>query len=125
MSNQTLTKTMLAGAAIAANTILKPGASEGLTIQAAAVTDLSWGVCAQPGGAASGDRVDVAMAGIADVLAGGTIAMGGLVTSDADGKAVAFAPGSGVVGRAIGVAIDSAVSGDIFRVLIAPSSMKG
>jgi hypothetical protein len=116
---------MVAGGAIGANRIVKPHSTEGQTVLATATTDLAWGVCAQPGGAASGDRLDVVMHGIADVVAGGSIAMGALVTADSNGAAVTLNPGAGVVGRALGVALDSAASGDIFRVVVAPSQMKG
>ena len=47
------------------------------------------------------------------------------MTADADGKAVAAAPGSGVNIRVAGVALVSAASGDIIPVLLAPQQIQG
>jgi len=70
-------------------------------------------------GPASGERVDIVQAGIAEVEFGGTVARGALVTADANGKGVAAAS----TNRAIGIAQVTTAAGDIAPVLIAPSVM--
>lgn len=122
--NSLLQKSFKAGAAIAAYRIVKLGAADNVVVQAAAATDALIGV-ANEVGAASGERQDVVMLGIAEVEAGGTIARGNYVTSDADGKGVAAAPATGVNNNVIGFALASAVAGDIFPVLLAPGSVQG
>lgn len=118
MGNETLNKNFTATGAIAANRIVKFGAADGEVVQAAAAADLSVGICGSVG-PASGERVDVVMAGIAEVEFGGTVARGAMVTADANGKAIAAAS----TNRTIGIALVSAISGDIAPVLIAPSVM--
>lgn len=124
MSNPTLTKNFNAGAAIAAYRIVKMGAADATVVQGAAATDFLMGVCTEIA-AASGGRADVHIAGIADVEFGGTVTRGDEVTSDATGKAVAAAPAAGVNNRIIGLALVSAVSGQIAPVLLAPGVMQG
>lgn len=104
-----------AEAAIPAYTIVKPGATDGSWVPAAAATDLMGGV-SESVAAASGERVDVARVGIADVLYGGTVTRGQKLTSDASGRAVTAVSGNHV----IGTAEVSGVVGDIGSVLIAP-----
>ncbi len=127
--NKGLTKAFNAGGAIASYTIVKFGADDDTVVAAAAATDSLIGavaLVAPPGSnAATGDRVDVQLEGIADIKAGGNITRGGLVTSDASGQVVAAAPGAGVNNRIIGTALASAVSGDIIPVLIRPGSVQG
>lgn len=122
--NPTLTKNYVAGTAIAKRRIVKFDAADGKVIQAAAATDSLVGVAAELD-AASGARVDVHLAGIAEIEAGGAVTRGGLVTADANGKAVAAAPASGVNNRVIGVAMVTAANGDVFPVLLAPNLIQG
>lgn len=124
MANTLLNKNYTAGAAIAAYRIVKPGASDGEVLQAAAATDSLMGVC-ESVGPASGERCDIVKSGIADVEFGGAVTRGGPVTADANGKAVAAAPAAGANVRIIGYAEVSAVAGDISPVLIAPGVMQG
>lgn len=121
--NSLLEKKFAAGAAIGANLIVKFGADDDTVIVAAAATDSLLGVVHL--GPASGEPVDVMTHGIADVIAGGAITRGALVTSDAAGKAVAAAPGAGVNNRVLGVAMRSAVANDIIPVLLQPGSIQG
>jgi hypothetical protein len=118
MANPVYTKGFNAGGAIAAHTIVKFSSDDNTVVAAAAAADLSIGVSTFVA-AASGERCDVIMSGAADVLFGGTVTRGALVTADSSGRAVAAATGN----RAIGIALASAVSGDIAPVLIAPSIM--
>lgn len=117
-----LVKTFTAGGAIAANTLVKFSADD-TVVQAAAATDSIVGVCVQPGGAASGDRVDVQLGGIAKVKMGGTVARGALVTADADGQGVAAAPAATVSNRTAGIAMRTCADGDLGDVLLAPGSV--
>ncbi len=124
--NQGLVKNVVAGGTVGQRRIVKPHASNaGEYILAAAATDALMGVCVQPGGAASGARMDVQLDGIAEVVAGGTITAGAPVTSDANGAAVTAAPSAGTNNRVIGHAFEAAVSGDIFRVVMRPGSIQG
>ncbi len=123
MSQPMLYRTYTAGGAIAAFRIVKPSA-DGAVVQAAAATDFLMGVTG-PIAPASGERVDVIKSGIAPVEFGGTVTRGGPVTADANGKAVAAAPGAGTNARIIGFAEVSAVSGDIADVFLYPGFMQG
>lgn len=124
MSNLLLAKNYKAEAAITAFTIVKPGAAEGNVLQAAAVSDASFGVTTDIA-AAINERCDVILAGEADVLYGGTVTRGDLLTSDASGRAVTAAPAAGVNNRIIGIARISGVVGDVGKVLISQSMMQG
>lgn len=113
-----LTENFTAGAAIAPHRICKPGASDGLAVQAAAVGDFSFGV-SDSLGAAINERVDIHTMGLVDVEYGGVVVRGALLTSDAAGKAVTAV----ATNRAIGVARVSGVLGDIGKVLLAQSTV--
>ncbi|MBL0142654.1 MAG: DUF2190 family protein [Betaproteobacteria bacterium] len=125
MLNPLLTKAFTAGAAVAQNRIVKMGAADGAVIVAAAVSDKPIGVSVASIDAASGGRVDVVLAGVYEVKAGGTITRGDPITSDATGQAVTAAPAAGTNNGIIGRALQSAVSGDMVDVLICPSSFQG
>lgn len=119
MRNEGLQKTLIAGAAVNPNRIVKFGAADNQAIQAAAATDKMFGVSDNLG-AASGETFDVIVDGIALVKYGGNVAVGDLLTSDANGQAIATTTASN---RMIGVAMDSGVSGDIGSVLLSPGSV--
>ena len=120
MSNPLLTKNFTAGAAVTKYRIVKFGTSDTKVIHAAAAANALIGVVADLG-AASGERVDAHVAGVAFVEYGGTVARGDPLTSDANGKAVAAVfDGSSKV-NTIGRAMASGVSGDVGLVAIAPS----
>lgn len=124
MSNPTLLKNFTAGAAITAFRMVKFSAAE-TVVPAAAATDSIIGV-ANEVAAASGERQDVVLAGIAFVEAGAAVTIGALITSDASGRGVAAAPGAGVNNRIVGLALDAAAAaGDVIRVLVAPGSVQG
>jgi hypothetical protein len=127
--NHVLTKTFSAAGTIDQYTILKFDASDNAVVEAAAATDSLIGVAYIPGVSGtqkvSGDPLEVVLSGVAEVKAGGTIARGALVTSDANGQAVVAAPSAGVNNQVIGKALVSAVSGDVFPVLLAPQQIQG
>ncbi len=118
MANEMMQKQFVAGAAIAANRIVKFDTTDGTVIQAAAASDLLLGVCGAVA-PASGERVDVVMVGIAEVEFAGTVARGAMVTADANGKGVAAAS----TNRTIGIALVTTAAGDIAPVLLAASVM--
>lgn len=115
--NHGLIKSYTAGGAIAANTIVKFGATDTTVVPAAAATDLSIGVSDLA--ASSGQMVDCIMDGIAMVKAAGSITRGQPVTANASGQAIAATPGAGV--RIVGIALASGVSGDLVPVRIGPA----
>jgi hypothetical protein len=117
MRNEGLQKTLIAGAAVAKNRIVKFGSSDTAAVQAAAATDLLIGVSDNLG-AASGEPFDVIVDGIALVEYGGNVTRGAMLTADADGKAVAAAPAAEATARVIGVAMVSGAAGDIGSVLV-------
>lgn len=124
MNSPTLTKSFLAGAAITKYRIVKPHSADYAAVQAAAVTDLSFGICAELD-IASGERGDIHLSGVAPVEYGGTVTRGDKLTSDANGKAVTAAPAAGVNNQIIGIAMVSGSSGDIGAALISPCVMQG
>ena len=120
-----LTKTYLAGAAIARRRIIKFDAIDGQVLQAAAATDASFGVSDMSADFVAGDRVDIRLTGVAEVDVGGAITRGALITSDASGKAVAAAPAAGSNVRIIGIAMASYVAGDVGDFLLTQGSLQG
>jgi hypothetical protein len=124
MSTPTLTRNFVAGAALVKRRIVKFDSSDWTVIQATAVTEALVGVSAELT-VASGERVDVHLAGVVEVEFGGTVTRGGMLTADSDGKAVAAAPAQGVNNNVVGRAIVSGSSGDIGLVLLAPGIIQG
>lgn len=109
--NPLLDKAYTAGAAIGANRIVKFGTSDDEVIQSAAATDNHIGV--GPAFAVdSGERMDVTLDGIAEVVCGGTVTRGADLTANATGQAVAAAATNSIIGRAL----QSGVSGQIIPV---------
>lgn len=124
MATNGLTKSYLAEAAISANRIVKVGAADYGALTAAAVSDKLIGITTEID-AASGERVDVVLEGIADLKLGGTVARGDLLTSDASGQGVTAAPAAGTNNRIVGMALISGVSGDIIPVKVQLGSFQG
>lgn len=124
MRTDGLAKAFTAGGAIAARTIVKPHSVAGEVVAAAAATDKVIGISTEVA-AASGDRVDVFVSGIAEVVYGGNVSAGDLVTADSSGYAVTAAPAATVNNRIVGTALVTGVSGDIGAVLIGPGSVQG
>jgi hypothetical protein len=125
MATQTLIRSFTAGGTINPRRLVKFGSNDREVVQAAAATDLIVGVCVSPEVRSAGDRVDVALGGIADVDMGGTVARGTKVTSDANGKGVAAAPSAGTNNHVVGFAMVTTASGDIAEVVISQSVNQG
>lgn len=124
MSNVLLARNFKAEAAIPAFTLVKPGTADGNVLAAAAVADSIIGVTTDIP-AALGERADVILAGVADVLYGGTVARGDWLTTDASGRAVTAAPTAGVNNNVIGRALVSGVLGDVGSVSLACNRIQG
>lgn len=125
MSSPTLIKSYKAGAAVGKNLLVKFDSTDLTVIIAAAATDLIIGASMEIAADAAGDRIDVAMGGIANVIAGGSITRGAKVTADSAGKAVAAAPAQGVNNQIAGICLYGAASGDLTPILLCPSVMQG
>ena len=118
-------KSVKCTAAIAtAYLIAKFGADDDTLSQATASTEELVGVL-QHTTSAAGDEVRVMLDGISRVVLGGTVTRGNYLTSDANGKAVAAAPGAGVNAYMIGVAMASGVAGDIIPAHLSPGRIQG
>jgi hypothetical protein len=124
MSNPSLLKNMIAGAAINAFTLVKFSAAD-TVVTAAAATDSIIGVTNEVA-PASGERCDIIVEGIAFITAGAAIALGALLTADASGRVVTVAPAAGTNNRIIGIAFEAAAAaGDVIRVLLTAGSYQG
>ena len=115
--NVLLIKTKTAGAAIEAYRLLTHGAADNAVVPAA-VSSTFDGVSGHMA-TANGEKIDVALAGIAEVQLGGTVTRGSMLTSDANGKAVVAVPTNTIWG----VAQASGVANDVIPMLIAPGVM--
>lgn len=124
MSNANLTRNFKAEAAVPAFTIVKHGTADGQVVPSAAATDKLLGVSTDIA-AAINERCDVILGGIADVLYGGNVTRGDLLTADASGRAVTAAPAAGANNRIIGQAMVSGVLGDVGSVDINQGSLQG
>ena len=119
MTNPGLYKTLDAEGDISPYRICAHGTADYSARQASAATDALVGTTDELGTQANG-RVDVCMGGLPEVEAGGTLAAGDPLTSDAEGKAVkATAAGN----RIIGFAMTGASAGDIIPYQFAPGTL--
>lgn len=89
--------------------------ANGNAVLAAAGTDKIIGAIQEPN--VSGRAVLLNTTGIIKVVAGGAVAIGDDITSDANGKAVATAIAGN---RTIGIALAAAAANDVFEVLVRP-----
>ena len=105
--NPTLTKQFVAAAKIHPFRIVQFGDEDGKVQQAAAATVALFGVTDSLGGEANG-RIDVHVAGIVTTKAGGRVARGAPVTSDASGQVVAA--GRSALRQTL---VDGSAAGDI------------
>ncbi|HCZ47418.1 MAG TPA: DUF2190 domain-containing protein [Gammaproteobacteria bacterium] len=108
-------ETYVAGGSISKNTLLKFDSSDDAVVVATAATDLIIGVALND--AASGERVEVQVSGIAEVKSAGAISRGAFVTATTAGEAVALAAAA-TIKTGIGRALKTAADDDIFPMLI-------
>jgi len=104
--------------------IVKPGANDYDVALGAASTDELIGVSGSVKTLA-GQTCDVTEAGPAFVKLGGNVTRGDLLTSDANGKAIAAAPAAGVNARVIGHARVSGVLDDVIPAVIGVGRIQG
>ena len=127
-----IVKSYKAGGAVSQYRIVKFGTDDKTVIQATATGDAQIGVCCQPGGSTTGQRVDITRTGIEEVEYGGNVTRGDLLTSDAQGRAVSVTrhthaetgttTGAASAVRIIGTAEMSGAVGDIGQVLLSPGA---
>jgi hypothetical protein len=123
MSSRVITKSFLATAvAIAPYLIAKHSAANGTIEVASANTDLLIGAVDSLGVEAS-TLADFDFAGVREVRAGGVIAAGDPLTSDANGKAIKALPANSTQVRIIGFALAAAAADDIIPYSIAPGCL--
>lgn len=123
--NPGLIKTFVAGGAIPAFSLVKFGADDRTVVVAAAATDQPIGVSTSLP-AASGERVDIIHSGIGEVLLAGTVTRGvSYIVANAAGAGVASAAAAGTNNGAVGLPLQSGVSGDVIPVLIVPQRVQG
>lgn len=120
-----IVKNFVASGAIGHQRLVKFTATDGVVALATAPTDLIAGVTDYPGGAADGERVDVVLFGPAEVVCGGVIAAGAVITAGAAGAAVAAAPAAGVNNVTCGFLLQGAVANDIARGIVQRGSFQG
>lgn len=121
--NPGLTKNYVAQGAIGSRRIVKFGTADRTVAICSASDDLQIGVTAPNIDLADGDRGDVVRSGLAEVVYGGNVTRGDWLTSDADGAAVACAPGAGTADQSIGKAEVSGAAGDFGLVMIGPAQI--
>lgn len=108
----------LADAAVAKGKVVKSGTDSKHVAVAALASDKSFGLQQNVTSAAE-DVAEVAVAGGAKGLAGGTIAVGDFVAADSNGALVATTTAND---RCIGIAMEGAVANDLFSVLISQNN---
>lgn len=119
-----LIRSFVANADIRGNRIAAFHATKQAAVEASANTAALLGVSTSPG-ASAGAMVDVVQLGLAEVVAGGNLARGVRVTSDAEGRAVAVpAPGAqAATVSVVGTVQAAAAEGDIVEIVVAPSAV--
>lgn len=115
MANPNFIKSMACAAAIAGRRVVAVGASDFSAVTASAVSSPAIGISEQIGSRLNDTVVDVILEGIAEAVSGGTIARGDRLTSNASGAVIAS---TAETDRVVGIALQSAASGDIINVLI-------
>ena len=115
MRNDCLIKSFYAEGDLAGRKLVTFATGKLTVKQATAADQALIGVTTQIGSETNG-RVDVIFSGITEATAGGTIAKGAVLTSDANASAITATQASD---RVIGIALEDAVAGDYVSILIA------
>ena len=118
MTISLLTRSFKTAADVAGYLIVTATATDKVVTVASANTDLLLGT-ADAMGAKSGELLDVALAGVGEVLLGGTVKTGEPITSDGNAKGIKALPANSTQVRVIGYALKDGVSGDIINYQIA------
>jgi hypothetical protein len=112
------------GTAIVAKTLVKVNASDHGKADAAGANVLCLGV-ANTAGATTDKDIDIITRGLVPCVAGGTVALGDEIVSDASGQGVARGTTATVLYKVIGYARTPAASGELFMLDICPFSVWG
>jgi hypothetical protein len=115
MRSDTLIKTFHAEAPLEAYRLVTFATGINAVEMADAVTDPLLGVSTSVGSQDNG-RCDVIVAGVSEVVIGGTVSRGDVLTTDASGRAVLSTQ---ITDRVVGMALADAVVDDIAAMLIA------
>ncbi|GAB6139916.1 hypothetical protein JCM14076_06450 [Methylosoma difficile] len=126
-NNHIFVKSFTPTAALEPYTAVKMGSADGTVAQAVDANDFVVGFVNDRGvsadDVAKGKKVDVVMAGIAEVKAGGTITLGARLSVTTAGKVVTTTPPTaGTTVEVVAIALASAVSNDVIPALIAFST---
>ena len=109
-----------AAAAVAGYRIVAASGTAGAVAAGAAATDKCFGVSERVGGEA-GQMLDVTVAGLTEVEAGGDLDFNDPVTADAQGRAVKAVAVEGVTVSVVGFVRAEGAVGDILPIHVAPS----
>ncbi|MEO1987563.1 MAG: hypothetical protein ABGX47_13120 [Martelella sp.] len=120
-----IVKTFVAAGAIGHRRLVAFTANDGEVALATSPDDPIAGVVDFPSGATAGQRIDVVLFGPAEVVCGGDIMPGDPITADADGAAVAAAPGAGENVSLGGFLLTGAESGDFARAIVQRGTLTG
>lgn len=115
MRSDGLIKTFYADGTLEGRKLVTFGTGKLKVKQATAAADALIGVTTQIGSESNG-RVDVIFSGITEVVAGGTISKGEVLTSDASGNVITATQAAD---RVIGISLEDVVVGDFATILIA------
>lgn len=108
-------KDFVTSGTVNAQRIVKFNGTATTVIEGAAATDALLGVSTNEEDAVSGVSIDVVMMGETQVVAGAAVAVGALLTADADGRAVTAA----ATNRSVGVALTAAAAAnDVITVFV-------
>lgn len=120
-----LTRNFSSAAAVISRRIVIFAAAEGKVQQAASATAVPFvGVTGITGATAADQRLDVHLDGVRQIEAGGAFAQGVDLTSDAEGRCIAAAPGANATHRIIGQALEASLGvGQFVAARIAPGSL--
>lgn len=113
--NVTLRKSFVAGGVIPEGAIVMFGADDDTVVVGTAATDLLIGVASHT--AASGERVEIDLAGITYVKLGGNVVRGNDITSGAGGVGVALSAAA-TIKSSVGRAMASGAANDLCPVML-------
>ena len=101
--------------------------SNGNVVKCAGVTDKPIGVLQNSPAnvGTTGQEAAVMIEGVTKVVAGGTIAVDDLIGTDANGKAVAYVPGTDTTKYIVGRALEAASASEVFTMLFSCMSVGG
>ena len=117
-------KTFIAAAEIKARRLVKMTSAAGKVQTGDSNTVNVVGVSTEIG-ALQGNPIDIALSGISEAETGGIFAVGSLLTSDSEGRAIIASPSGNTATRIVGLALEaSTAAGELRRILIAQSALK-